>query len=72
MRCSSLHEEGFFEAFAARFESSEPVLNGTDWSFSNPGYGTLEGGSEKSLSVNGKAETYKDFNPVGTITIEEE
>ena len=30
------------------------------------------GGSEKSLSVNGKAETYKDFNPVGTITIEEE
>ena len=38
MRCSSLHKEGSLEAFAARFESSEPVLNSTDWSFSNPGY----------------------------------
>lgn len=25
MRCSSLHKEGSIEAFAARFESSEPV-----------------------------------------------
>ena len=72
MRCSSLHKEGSLEAFSARFESSEPVLNGTDWSFSDPDYGTLEGGAEKSLSVNGKAETYKGFNTIGTISIEEE
>ena len=68
MRCSSLYKEGSLEAFADKISKLEVAINDDEWTFNDPEYGVLTGGFKKTLSVNGVAEVYKGYDPVGECT----
>lgn len=73
IRLSSASEDGSFESFVDKVLSAEVSLScdTMDWEFRDWRHGELKGGFTQSLEVNGVAEVYKGFTPVGETVWED-